>query len=239
MRYADRAKELTKPAVPIYLLEEARAINRKRRFAAANIPPTPANWKRLPLSSGSVMKMNNTIETPTPSKRLKVLAQSRLDTGHSLTFATPSETPSDFQTASSYNGGSAFKKNLLASAVKRNMDKMLQDIEEENGGFGSSVTNHLEDETLQADDSPVFGSEISSISPYARGSKPIACLSAEKHFSSMASPNLTSNALIRSSVKALNTTNLNNATLIDVSTLSPMIRKITDQVGKQFEKHFR
>ena len=238
MRYADRAKELKKPAVPQYLLKEAHAESRKRKLATAGIPPTPANWKRLQISSGSALKMNNTIETPTPTKRLKVLAGSRADTGHSVTFATPNETPSIFRTATSHNRGSALKRDLLTSGIRQKMDPILQNIEEEHGGFISSEISRIEDKTLQADISPAFGSEISSISPYAQGSQPIASYRAE-NVSNWESPNLTRNVLLKSNIKTLNTTNLNNATLIDVSTLSPMIRRITDQVGKQFEQRFR
>jgi hypothetical protein len=207
--------------VPHSLLNEAQAQGRKRKLANIHMPPTPANWKRAPLSMSSAMKMNNTIETPTPSKRLKILAESRADTGHSITFTTPNETPSAF-------GASTKQKNMIASAVKRNMDKLLQDIEEENVEINPDVT-------LMADNSPGFGSEISSISPYE--TNPVATLRKEVS-SSIKSPSFLQGVL-RSNVNSLNTTNLNNATLIDVSTLSPMIRKITDQVGKQFQQCFR
>ena len=213
LRYADRAKKLKKPPMPQFLIKEADALRRKRKFDGLHIPPTPANWRRPPLSIGSSSKMNNTIETPTPSKRLKVLAESRIEnTGHSITFTTPNETPSAIVKT-------ARKKNMLASAVKRNMDSLLKDIEEENGESNN-------ENTLDDCSSPGFGSEISSISPYEIDSnlrKEIA--------TSIKTPSFLH--------KTLNTTNMNNATLIDISNLSPMIRKITDQVGKEFQQRFR
>ena len=117
---------MTKPPVPKYLLKEAQAQGRKRNYAGLHIPPTPAHWKK------PLLKMNNTIETPTPSKRLKTLNSNKVDTAHSFTFATPNETPSDFHKKTIPNSHSVQKHNMLASAVKRNMDKFLQDIEEEN-----------------------------------------------------------------------------------------------------------
>ena len=211
--------------MPKYLLKEAQAQSRKRRFAAVNIPPTPGNWKRPPL------KMNNTIETPTPSKRLKICSTSRLDTAHSFTFATPNETPSDFHKKTIPNSHSVQKHNMLASAVKRNMDKFLQDIEEEN-----SETNRIEDETVLSA-SPPFGSEISSISPYTEKSKTVTTIRKEV-LTNMASPNLRKD-LLKSNVTAHNMTSMNNVTMIDVSNLSPMIRRITDQVCQQFEQRCR
>ena len=231
LRYADRAKELTKPALPQNLLEKSR----KRRLANIYIPETPANWKRPPLSVGSVVKMNNTIETPTPTKRLKVLAGSRVDTGHSqsLTFATPNETPSVFKSASS-NKNIAQRRDFLASAVKRNMDKILQNIEEESSEIISSELNCMSDKTLQPNASPGFESEVRG-SPYLP-----ECNTAIAQRKKMKDNDLNSTSNVPSSnIKSLNTTSLNNATLIDVTNLSPMIRRITDQVGKQFEQRFR
>ena len=223
LRYANRAKELTKPPVPKYLLKEAQAQNRKRKFAGL-IPPTPAHWKR------PILKMNNTIETPTPSKRLKMLNGSKIDTAHSFTFATPNETPSEFNKKPIVNGHSS-SKNMLTSAVKRNMDKLLQDIEEE-----TCETNQIDD-TLKSATSPPFGSEISCISPYAENSKTVTTIRKEV-LTNMASPNLRKE-LLKNNAVANNTTNVNNVTMIDVTNLSPMIRRITDQVCQQFEQRCR
>ena len=167
--------------------------------------------------------MNNTIETPTPTKRLKLLAGSRADTGHSFTFATPNDTPSIYQTASSHKTGSSLKRELVSSAIRQNMDQILQDIEEETEGPINSEASPLADKTLQANtSSPAFGSEISSISPYGPSSQPLC-----------------TEALIRSNIKSLNKTNMNNATFVEISALSPMIRKMTEQVGNQFEQRIR
>ena len=212
--------------MPKHLLIQAEAQGRKRKFATVHIPPTPANWKRPPL------KMNNTIETPTPSKRHKVLNGSKIDTAHSFTFATPSETPSDFLQKSMLSSHSVSKNNMLASAVKRNMDKFLQDIEEE-----SSDPNRIEDETLQSNSSPPFGSEISSISPYTEKSKTVTTIRKEV-LTNMASPNLRKD-LLKSNATSHNITSTNNMTMIDMSTLSPMIRRITNQVCQQFEQRCR
>ena len=225
MRYANRAKELTKPPVPKYLLKEAEAQKRKKKYAGLHIPPTPAHWKR------PHFKMNNTIETPTPSKRLKMLNGSRVDTAHSFTFATPNETPSDFNKKPMNTGHSVNKNNFLTSAVKRNMDKFLQDIEEE-----TCETNQVDD-TLKSGTSPPFGSEISCISPYAENSKTVTTIRKEV-LTNMASPNLRKE-LLKNNAAVNNTTNVNNVTMIDVTNLSPMIRRITDQVCQQFEQRCR
>ena len=225
MRYANRAKELTKPPVPKYLLKEAEAQKRKNKYACVNIPPTPAHWKR------PHFKMNNTIETPTPSKRLKMINGSRVDTAHSFTFATPNETPSDLNKKPMNTGHSVNKNNFLATAVKRNMDKLLQDIEEE-----TCDTNQIDD-TLKSGTSPPFGSEISCISPYAENSKTVTTIRREV-LTNMASPNLRKE-LLKNNAAANNTTNVNNVTMIDVTNLSPMIRRITDQVCQQFEQRCR
>ena len=216
---------MTKPPVPKYLLKEAQAQGRKRKYAGLHIPPTPAHWKK------PLLKMNNTIETPTPSKRLKILNSNKIDTAHSFTFATPSETPSDFIKRQKNNGLSVDKHNMLTSAVKRNMDKFLQDIEEESNG-----TNHM-DETLQSGTSPPFSSEVSSISPCTEKSNPVKTIRKEI-LTNMASPNLRKN-LLKASATQNNATNLNNVTMIDVTNLSPMIRRITDQVCQQFEQRCR
>ena len=224
LRYANRAKELTKPPVPKYLLKEAQAQNRKRKFAGL-IPPTPAHWKR------PILKMNNTIETPTPSKRLKMLNGSKIDTAHSFTFATPNETPSEFNKKPILNGHSS-SKNMLTSAVKRNMDKLLQDIEEE-----GVETNILEEETLKLRTPDTLGSEVSGISPYVESSKTVTTIRKEV-LTNMASPNLRKE-LLKNNVTLNKPTNPNNVTMIDVTNLSPMIRRITDQVCQQFEQRCR
>ena len=199
LRYADRAKELTKPAVPQHLLKEDQA-SQKRKIDVSNIPPTPAIWKRPFLASGG-LKMNHTIETPTPSKRLAVLSKSRADTCQSVSFVTPSETPSEFN--------SRQKRNILAASVKRNMDRLLQDIEEDTSSALVDA-NNMNDRTLQPENSPTRLDN--SFTPHIA-----------THQST-------------STLPRIDTTSINNATIIDASNLSPMIRKITEQVGKKFEQ---
>merc|ERR1719385_256354 len=82
LRYADRAKQMKKPAVPPHLLKHAQAQAKKRRLAQM-IPPTPAAWKRP--------KLNSTIETPTPTKRNKPRPENRLNSTTPVqpTFVTP------------------------------------------------------------------------------------------------------------------------------------------------------
>ena len=226
---------LKKPPIPEYLLKEAKAEERKRRFASANfkIPPTPANWKRQTLAPGSSIRMNNTIETPTPTKRLKIMAESRLDSCHSVSFGTPNDTISVFQTAQSSKCGSILKKGTLTSAIRRKMDPMLQNIEEEHNG--TFVDNVVDKTIIPNDVSPEFGSEISSISPESQS---LASIAKDKNITSKwETPSVN---FLRSDGKfANNTTTINNTTYIDVAQLSPMVRKITEQIGKQFEQRFR
>ena len=92
----------------------------------------------------------------------------------------------------------------------------------------------MSDKTLQPNASPGFESEVRG-SPYLP-----ECNTAIAQRKKMKDNDLNATSNVPSSnIKSLNTTSLNNATLIDVTNLSPMIRRITDQVGKQFEQRFR
>jgi len=109
LRYADRAKQMKKPAVPPHLLKHAQAQAKKRRLAQM-IPPTPAHFKRP--------KLNSTIETPTPTKRKKPRTDNRLNSTTPVrsTHRTP-------------GSGERFARTP-GSGVVRNMDNILRDMDE-------------------------------------------------------------------------------------------------------------